>query len=248
MRGQFKTAYIALDSELQRIQFMESWLRASGIEEWSRVPGIIVDELDCERLYDSRKRISRFGYPLSRSEVGCFLAHRQCWQIAVDLNREVLVLESDVKLCVPDKFAGLVSELQAVRSSWDLVRFHGIFEKNEIMNRMIKQFENDFGLMQSLGDPMGGGAYVVSPHGAAKLLRASEPFYQPVDVFLASHWIHRARFRSVKPYPFTIERFASSIGDRVRPKQTALQRLSIESHRFLDDIKRILYTPLNFLR
>ena len=239
--------YIAMQDETLRIQFMEDWLVASGLS-FARSDGVRVNSVDEVDSYDSQKRKSRFGYDLTASEIGCFLAHRNCWLECLRIGEPMLILESDVGLKPRAVLGDLLTSLGTQRQSFDIVRFHGIFEHNEFLRRFIGIVGPNFSLYQCVGDPMGGGAYLITPHAAEVLVNKSASFFQPLDVFLGSTWFHRLRFRTVKPYPFYVKEFESEIGDRKRPKQSVLDRLGIEAHRCVDDLKRISYMPIDFFR
>lgn len=245
-----KTLFIAQDIEEDRIAFMERWLAASGLHDWKRMPGVSVECFGNQSLYSDAKRMKRFGYSMSLSEIGCFLAHRNCWEYALNTGEHVLVLESDVGLLPEINLSDLLDGLIENAGVWDIVRLHGIFERNELVTRQVLPLINTpaFELRQSLGDPMGAGAYLISAVGAKKLLEASRSFYQPVDVFLGSYWMHRCVFRVVKPYPFFVQSFRSTIGRRVRPRQNIIERLKIESCRCFDDVRRLIYLPFHFFR
>lgn len=164
------------------------------------------------------------------------------------MQSTTLILESDIRPVGSDFLNELVSKLGSLVDDYDLLRLHGIFERNEFCTRKVRDLNAHYSLQQCLGDPMGAGAYIITPVAAKVLLGCSESFYQPVDVFLGATWTHRLRFRTVKPYPFVTADFESVIGDRRLPKQSLTQRLSIEAHRFLDDVKRIAYMPRDFLK
>jgi glycosyl transferase family 25 len=239
--------YIAMDSEIERIAFMEEWLSGTGVD-FVRASGVKVSDLDSVSEYLSAKRIARFGYDLTASEVGCFLAHRNCWIECSAGTHPMLIMEGDIRLGKGIDFHHLLRQLIEVSEKFDIVRLHGLFEHNEFSRRRLVELADNLNLYQCLGDPMGAGSYLLTPTAAATLLNKSGSFFQPVDVFLGSTWLHRLRFRTLKPYPFEAMDFESEIGERRRPKQGVLERLSIEGHRFTDDLKRILYMPLDFFR
>ena len=235
--------YIALDDELERIKLMEPWIR--GLEG-ERVPGVL-GSLGCSH-YDEQKRLNRFGFPMSTGEIGCFLAHRECWQESLRANLPILVLESDVAKPDIEKVKALLPELVARRKYYDVVRLHGLFPQNDRFRRSIVQLSEGRTLCQTFGDAMGAAAYIVTPEAAAGLLGMSDSFFVPVDVFLAETWRHRLRFRTVWPYVFELEPFPTVIGQRRRPKQTKLERLRIECSRAKDDLRRVLYLPRHYFR
>ena len=235
--------YIASDHEVDRIKFMEEWIGCANV---NRVHGVVLAEFpDC---YDQSKRLARFGYDLTLTEIGCFLAHRQTWLMCVELGEPLLVLEGD---CYPQASCDLFELMTGIvqnSDKFDVLRLHGIFEHNEFLKRKILDVCPDYSMCQCLGDPMGAASYVVTPCSAETLLGKSSIFFQPVDVFIGATWIHHLRVRSVKPFPFKTFDFASTIGERRRPNQTNFERLKIESHRALDDARRILRMPKDFFR
>jgi glycosyl transferase family 25 len=242
-----RVLYIASDHERSRIEFMSRWLNEQEIDH-IRVPGVTVDSLPDVSEYDSTKRVRRYGFEMTASEVGCFLAHRECWKLIERLDRSCLVLESD---CCPVEVANVVTVLDGLQdevTQFDIARLHGIFENNEKMTRKIADLPRGLSLVQTLGDPMGAGAYFLNPRAANRLLDASQSFFEPVDVFLAKTWAHKLRYRSVKPYPFRVADFPSTIGSRTRPRQSTLERLKIELSRFGDDLRRLAYLPLHYFR
>ena len=226
---------------------MDDWLTRFDFD-CARVPGVsVTDEVDIGG-YDSSKRINRFGYDMSPQEIGCFLAHKKCWEECVATGRIMLILESDAVLASDIDLPLILKRIFSSRECFDIARLQGTFESNEIYYRKICDLGQGHSLCQCIGDPMGAVAYVVTPEAADGLLRASESFFQPVDVFLGSTWLHRQRYRTVKPYVFDFADCPSTIGCRRRPKQSVFQRLKIESNRFLDDVRRIFYMPFNFFR
>lgn len=242
-----RVLYIASDYEDSRISFMNAWLKKHQIE-YRRVPGVTVGCLEEVSEYNALKRIKRYGFEMTASEVGCFLAHRECWKLIENFGHGALILESDCYASENIDVSKVLDGLENVTTDFDLVRLHGIFENNEKSNRKISELPQGMSLVQSLGDPMGAGAYFLNPDAARRLLEASRTFFEPVDVFLAKTWSHRLRYRSVKPFPFRVADFPSTIGSRRRPRQSVWSRLKIESSRFADDLRRVAYLPVHYFR
>ena len=239
--------YIALNRESDRIIFMNDWLSSSGVK-FERISGIEVEDGGAEERYDRASRLQKFGYDLTAAEVGCFLAHRKCWSHCETTGRLTMILESDIYPTADENLSALIASINSARNDFDLLRLHGIFEQNELLVRRIAPLEKipNLDIYQTLGDPMGAGAYVLTPTAAGRLLEKSNRFHEPLDVFLASTWKHRLRFRVIKPYPFKLKEFESVIGERRRPKQSVIHRLKIELARAIDDLKRIAYLPWHF--
>ena len=240
--------YIASLSEVERVAFMEQWLVDEGVR-FKRMDGVILDDPRFASCYDDDKRVARYGFSMTASEVGCFLAHRACWEASVAENISVLILESDVSPVQPGFVRQLLHDIghKLEANDKNLIRLHGIFPKNEKVSRTVCKFSGDYRLVQTLFDPMGAGAYVVTSFSAARLLECSETFFEPVDVFLSHTWRYRLPFRTLKPYPFRVGDFPSVIGeDRRRPSQSLSRRLTIEKNRAIDDWRRLIYLPKHF--
>lgn len=240
--------YIAMSSEIDRIRFMEEWLAGEDVS-YERSNGIKVSDKSKVVEYDAAQRLKRFGFDMTAAEIGCFLAHKACWEVSAVENITILILESDVCPVQPGSIGQLLQDIGQKLDENDrsLVRLHGIFPKNEKVSRTVSRLSSDYRLVQTLFDPMGAGAYVVTPYVSARLLKCSEIFFEPVDVFLSHTWRYRLPFRAIKPYPFEVEEFPSVIGeDRRRPRQTRFKRLSIELNRAFDDWRRLLYLPRHF--
>lgn len=242
-----KSYFIAVDSEKDRITFIRSWLEKESCV-CEHVPGVVVGNSLGVPEYDRHKRHQRYGFDLTETELGCFLAHRRCWELIRDSGSCGLVMESDADYIGTLNINTLLSELEARQSRFDMVRLFGTFENNERLARVVDSISGDYNLVQTLGDPMGAVAYVVTPEAAGQLLMRSEMIFAPVDVFMGATWLHRLRYRSVKPYPFELASFPSTIGGRNRPKQSVCQRLGIEASRFGDDLRRIAYLPFHYFR
>lgn len=224
---------------------MESWLSETGCA-YSRIDGVTPKESAGLLCYHQEKRLSRFGFDMTDAEIGCFLAHRDCWKLVAESDHPALILESDCFLNQGIHLPTLLGELSACLRPLEMVRLHGIFERNEGVRRRVQTLSQGLKLVQCLGDPMGAAAYLITPNVARKLSSSSGRFFEPVDVFLSKTWSHRMTFRTVKPYPFGVEDFPSVIGERRRPKQSMSERLAIELSRAGDDCRRILYMPRHF--
>ena len=238
-----------MDNEVERIAFMNEWLQKTEIE-FSRVPGVNFLEYD-KSVYDQGRRLGLYGFDLTHSEIGCFLAHRDCWKAIAKKGSHSLILESDVLPAINReyKIREILSDLELCRQSFDMVRLHGIFQRNEIVDRSVCNLRDNAQLVQTLGDPMGAGAYLLSPTAAKRLIQLSERIWCPVDVFLSQTWRHKLRFRTVKPYPFQVADFPSVIGEnRRRPQQSMLTRMRIEKNRFANDLRRLAYMPAHFFK
>lgn len=242
-----KVYFIAVVTEADRIRFMQEWLRGQGCD-FNHVEGVLVSDITGVPQYHRTARLRRYGFNLTETEIGCFLSHRSCWQKIAESGEPGLILESDAALRAGVRLEEVLGWIEKNSKYFDMVRLFGTFQKNEKVSRVLVESPRVGKLVQSLGDPMGAVAYVISPKAAKKLFDSSMHFHSPVDVFLGSTWLHKQRFRGIKPYPFTLADFPSTIGSRRRPQQSTMQRLKIELSRCVDDVRRILYIPFHFFR
>lgn len=241
--------YIVDASEIERAHSLQTWMKREVVEA-VQVSAIFVEDHQKVREYDQNKRLRHYGFDMSLGEIGCFLAHRECWKKAVEGNEMLLVLEGDA-MPSPDAQLSINRILEVVREyqdSFDLVRLQGTFPQNHLCHRVIADLVKGYKLIQSYRDPMGAVAYIVTPHAAGRLLRESTSFFCPVDVFLGAVWRHKLRYRTVFPFPFEVLPATSTIGVRSRPRQSVVTRMGIELARSIDDMKRLAYLPYNYVR
>ena len=223
---------------------MEAWLEQTSLSV-KRRDGVVIGEVEHLRYYDRDKRLRKFGYDLSCAEIGCFQAHRDIWKECARTERLTVILESDTQPQCLVEFVDVISELPKHEKKFDILRLFGTFPQNEMISRPVACLLRHR-IVQPLGDPMGAVGYALTPNAAKRLLRASEVFHEPVDVFLGNTWRHRLRYRALKPYVLELCEFESSIGARSRPAQSVIERLRIEVCRASDDLKRIAYMPWHF--
>ena len=256
MKINYKVLYIARDSEEDRIGFMETWLSSSKLQ-YKRIRGVDINDPLSEDKYNTKKRLDTYGYHMSNGEIGCFLAHINCWKECLLLGHPVVVLENDVSPKNSEEFNKIIQDLLDNLDKFDIVRFTGIFQKHEKFSRTIKNLSFNFHLVQTYGDPLGTGGYMITPEASKKLLMKCQTIYKPVDIFLSSIWNHRLLYRTIKPYPLKTHNHGcdddtvfipTTMSNRSKPKQSAAKRLKIEFHRAKDDIRKFLYKPYNFFR
>lgn len=206
------TIVISLDRAQSRRAQFKPILEQSGLD-WE-----ILDAVDGLHLkstppeYHEAKVIRLLGFPLSASEIGCFLSHRLAWARCVEKNVTTLILEDDFSFA-PHFFEALT----AVTSSkfiWDIARLQGLSETTDISIDEDAHFK----IVQTQGDPLGATAYLVTPKAAHKLLQCSQDIYEPLDHFLEHQKKHCLKLIAIKPYPVNSSGYISTILDRPERK------------------------------
>lgn len=184
--------------------------------------------------YDRVRRLREYGIDLSPGELGCFLSHRAVWRECVASRQNFLVLEDDFQ--VVGDLHGVLRALVGIAEPWDFIRLSGDRQQRRIAVP-IRAF-GAFSVVEELSESLLTTAYLVNPRGAARLLRASERFWTPVDNFMEKRYAHKIRSLSVLPYPIAHLPVDSTIGDRaVREKPLGLRARRLW-FRSLHDVNR----------
>lgn len=153
---------------------MRAQFGALGLE-FTRVHGV-----DGQTLDRSQVRAAPYSR-LSVGEIGCFESHRKAWQAVVDQDlRAGIVLEDDV--AVADDYGALTFEVSFLETvdlikidSHPLPSIQGEKERDAIPGRVLRRM---------LGSENSASGYVITARGARRLLKKSENYIMPVDLFL----------------------------------------------------------------
>lgn len=209
----------------QRRESMRAQLNCLGMD-WSFIDGVVGRDLvDDPFHYDAHRRRRLYCYPMSKGEIGCFMSHRKAWQACVELDRDCLILEDDVKFL--EGFLKSVHIALGLRADWDLFRFHSGHYKKFLVHQKF----DDVSVIENLTDTGSSAAYMVSPYAAKELLKYSDRFSEAIDDFLEQRYKHGLRNLAFHPYPVIAGVGDSSIQDRVRPRIAIKQRVLRELYR-----------------
>ena len=148
------------------------------------------------------------GYELTPNEIGCYLSHKEAWKRCAEKNIPTLILEDDFVL-LPE-FEHTIQALLDNSNSWEFVRLQGLYEALYQEISLV----DDVHLVKNIGDAVGATAYLLKPHIAHALIKASTDIYEPVDHFLEHYKKHGLEFLAIRPYPVDITRVKSTIDDR----------------------------------
>lgn len=220
---------ISLRRAQSRKEQFKPILEQSGLD-WE-----ILDAIDGLHLqstppeYHEEKVIRLLGFPLSASEIGCFLSHRLAWARCIEKNETTLILEDDF-IFAPHFFKALTA-VTTGDVTWDVVRLQGL---SETVDTSIVDHA-DFKIVQTQGDPLGATAYLIKPSAAHRLLQSSQDIYEPLDHFLEHHKKHLLNLIAIKPYPVSARGFTSTILDRPERKPIhGLRKLLRSLARYID--------------
>src|SRR5215813_8278562 len=99
MNRGFKFVCISLKSAIARRALMQQQFDKLGLDVEFFAAIQPASDLSDVSAYDAATRMRRYGRPMSRGEVGCFLSHREVWKqlVASDLHA-MCVMEDDIQL------------------------------------------------------------------------------------------------------------------------------------------------------
>ena len=120
------TLIISLKRSEARRTAVEDALKLSTLN-WEILEGI--DGLQLQHSppeYRETKVTKMLGFPLTPSEVGCFLSHRLAWIKCIEKNSLTLILEDD--FLIKPNFEESLSILTSQYLEWDIARLQGLVD------------------------------------------------------------------------------------------------------------------------
>jgi glycosyl transferase family 25 len=202
------TIVISLKRSENRRAQCKRILKNSGLD-WE-----ILDAIDGLQLqstppeYHEEKVIRLLGFPLSASEIGCFLSHRLAWARSIEKNQLTLILEDDFSF--EPHFEQALATLSKTYQDWDIVRLQGLEKTSD--STLIEM--DGFRAVKNYRDPLGATAYLIKPSAAIRLIKCSQDIYEPLDHFIEHHQKHGLKIIAIKPYPVIVNGASSTIHDR----------------------------------
>jgi glycosyl transferase family 25 len=139
--------------------------------------------------YDLPVRMRRYGRPLARGEIGCYLSHREVWKSLVYSSDDVwCVMEDD--LILRSGFRDAVEELTRYREYWDVVRLMGLLNRPQLP---YAELPSGTRLMWMDQSPNGTQCYVITREAAEKMLKYSERMLHAIDTTIDRCWENKLR-------------------------------------------------------
>lgn len=148
------------------------------------------------------------GFELTPNEIGCFLSHKQAWQVCLNKNRPTLIFEDDFILL--PHFEETIRCLLNDFHDWQIIRLQALV-KSEF--ETIKNI-NEISIVKNFSDPLGATAYIIKPEAAKVLIDHAKDIFEPLDHYLEHESKHGLEVLAVNPYPVDISRAPSTIADR----------------------------------
>ena len=157
---------------------------------------------------------------LTLGEIGCYLSHYSLWQrLVADNIASALVVEDDASF-LPD-FLSIAAAAVSISCEWDMIILH-THPKRKINQTLTKIYGTDFSICRMDRKIAGTTAYLISLHGAQKLLEHGYRINLPVDVMTSGYWESGLRYYAVYPQIVAVDGTPSTI-----PNKKLLKGLSL---------------------
>jgi GR25 family glycosyltransferase involved in LPS biosynthesis len=201
-----KAVYINLDAATARRASLEQSFAVAARPGWllERLAAI---DVNAPGYGGPRLRHTGPGRRLTRAEEGCFLSHRTAIERHAGGGEPFMVLEDDVAFC--RESLELVEGMLAHGDDWDVIYTDAIIPHASGMTDLFRlRRRTPAGQVHAIDLAgqfyAGAAAYVVTPHGAAKLvelLRTVECESKPYDMALRD-LVLRRELRACVLFPF----------------------------------------------
>ncbi|MDF7676940.1 glycosyltransferase family 25 protein [Neisseriaceae bacterium ESL0693] len=170
---------INLDQSPERLQFQQHQLAELKIT-MQRLPAmrtIDITDRDYEKWSNGWERKMR------KAEVACFLSHKKAWQMILQYNQPMLILEDDALLS--HQLPAILDSL-ILKNHIDYVNLE-TRQRRKLLDNKEVILTSDYAMRRLYQDRNGSAAYVLFPSGAHKLLaRTRRQAPALADAFLSS--------------------------------------------------------------
>ena len=127
-------------------------------------------------------------------ELGCYVSHLLAWEKCIALNEPIVVLEDDFELT--DNFKTGIAYVEQYVDKVAFVRLEPLEKRFFISSRRGP----DFSLVKQLNVGMCATGYVITPHGARKLLDCGMRIEGPIDLYLKYSFTHKQIIHALVPH------------------------------------------------
>ena len=158
---------INLDESLDRLDFQKKQLEKLQIP-FQRFSAVDISNFNLEEYENLANGWQR---KLRKTEVACFLSHKNAWQYVLNSSKPWLILEDDAFLS--KKCAGILTSLKSLNQQIDYLNLETRYRRKCITQKKIELID-DYEMRRLFQDRNGSAAYVLFPSGAEKLLKQAE--------------------------------------------------------------------------
>jgi len=175
-----KCYLINLDRSRDRLDFMALQFEKQGLL-FERVEAVDGRKLSEDELASFVKLSNDWPVALGPTEVGCFLSHRKCIQIAATSDEPfTAIFEDDVTLS--NGAARLLASDKWIPIDADLIKIDSYGHEVLISNPV--SMEGPYAVTRLLSRHLQTGGYILSKNAAKRLVKLMDKVPAPVDHFL----------------------------------------------------------------
>lgn len=171
-------------------------------------------------------------------ELGCYLSHVRAIEAFLQTHKQaVLILEDDVRLG-PD-LPGVLGELMACATQWDVVKLSGLHSGTPLYMRALK---GSYRMAVGLSRYTGASCYLVNRYAAEAYVKDLLPMTLPYDHEYDRAWARGIRIRMVVPAPCIHSFEMGSVlhpAGISRPNFHWTKRLSTLRWRLVNEVRRL---------
>ena len=205
---------INLDRSAERLAHMTAQLNNIGLN-FERIRAVDGADLQLDGDGVDNLRID-FDYwrkfhhrNMMASEIGCYMSHILALEtFQASSHNFALVLEDDAD--IGDAFPGVLRDVIAHASEWDIVKFCASHPGIQISRTHLS---NGSSLVSYITRTARATAYVVSHSAVGRLLDQLYPIRLPFDHVFDRNFEHGLKMRGVKPMPVTTGKTQSVINE-----------------------------------
>ena len=188
--------------------------------------------------YNEEYTKKHLGRVLTKGQLGCFASHFLLWEICINLNKNIIILEDDA-LINNDLFHEFYINSMNLDPKFECVR---LFKNKKIKykSKKIASYKKynlslfDKGHRSTTG-------YLLSPSGAKKLINNCTRWSVPVDIYMDQFWVNDIKCYGVEPECLTHNpQLDSDIGYQ-KEKKSFPTKIKREAFNFSELIRRTIY-------
>ncbi|WP_425475550.1 glycosyltransferase family 25 protein [Mesorhizobium quangtriensis] len=179
MRACMLRLLINLERSHERLSWMQEEFGRLGLDfqRIGAIDGTSLSEKDIQNATHQR----RDGLRWPRSEVACFLSHRECWKVAARATvSHIAIFEDDIHLAPIS--ARFLTDASWIPNGIDVVKLETYFHETRLSQKAIRR--GDCSLFQIRAKHLGAAGYIIARSVANRLLELTSRFDRQVDEVL----------------------------------------------------------------
>ena len=138
----------------------------------------------------------QYPFPLTATEIGCFLSHRACWQRIIDSGDDYGMIAEDDMAFDPVLWSEAMQLVQAHAGPDSFFRLPAKFRETPVQTVAVQSHAKLI-LPRVIGLQMV--CQIVGRDAAVRLLAATEILDRPVDTLMQMHWVTGQAVHAILP-------------------------------------------------